>query len=410
MQILNTAKSKDRDVRDVVIIGAGLSGLSAAQALRSRGIDSLILEKEQCVAGPWRARHPQLHLNTHRRLSSLPDHPLPDHGPAFPSRDEIIAYLASYADATQANIRYGATVQELDRTGDEWVLQTNTGPVRARNVIFATGKEREPAIPPWPGSREWQGQLIHSAALGDVSRFAGKRVLVVGAGNSGIDVLNHLAKVPTKSLHVAIRDGGVIAPTWLLGFPVHLGSPVMDLMPNWLVDRLLAVTERLAFGNLHRFGFPTRKGGASRLYEEGVSPGIDNGFVPALKAGKARVTGPVVRFKKDAVVFEDGERLQPEIVIAATGYHTGLHTILGKFELLNDRGLPRTNAKGEAIGLPGLWFAGFSTKMTGYFWAAKQNSAPMAKAIGKRLAATARSKSANIDALGGGTVSALPAE
>lgn len=376
------------DPHDVVIVGAGLSGLSAAHALHQLGIEPLIIEKEARVAEPWRKRHPQLRLNTHRRLSSLPGHALSKEGPAFPSRDEIVEYLEHYAEAARANIRFGTTLVSLRRDRRYWELQTSAGELRAWNVIFATGKEHEPAIPDWPGRERWRGRLIHSAELGDVSQYADKRVLVVGAGNSGTDVLNHLSRIPTCSLHVSVRHGSVMVPTWFLGFPVQLGSPLMEKLPLWLIDRMLAVTERLAFGDLRRFGLPSREGGASRLLREGISPAIDRGFVAALKAGNARIVGPIREFEHDSVILDDGRRLQPDIVIAATGYRTGLEPFLGSLGVLGGRGLPRIDANGEALGVRGLWFAGMSPRLTGYFWAARRNSRLMAEAIGKRLALT----------------------
>ena len=373
------------DRHDAVIIGAGLSGLSVAQALRERGIDALILEMEACIAAPWRRRHPQLRLNTHRRLSSLPGHALSAEGPVFPSRDEVIAYLERYAEATRANIQFSTRLEGLRHEDDCWILETSKGRIRSRHVIFATGKERSPKLPDWPGKKDWRGTLIHSAVLGDVTQYADKDVLVVGAGNSGTDVLNHLARVPTRSVTVAIRRGSVIVPTWFLGFPVQLGSPVMEKLPAWLVDIMLAATERLAFGNLRRYGMPRREGGATRLLKEAVSPAIDRGFVAALKEGRARIVPAVSGFENDAVILEDGRRLQPDIVIAATGYETGLDRILGEFGVLDERGLPQTGSHGDAVHAPGLWFAGMTAQLTGYFRAARRNSGPMAEAIRKQL-------------------------
>jgi hypothetical protein len=374
------------DAHDVVIIGAGLSGLGAAYALHQRGIGSLILEKEERIAEPWRKRHPQLHLNTHRRLSSLPGYALPANGPAFPSRDEVIGYLERYAEATRANVRYASKVENLRRFGSHWSLDTTTGRVRTRHVIFATGKEHTPAIPDWPGKERWCGQLIHSSLLGNVTNYADKDVLVVGAGNSGTDVLNHLVRVPPRSLRVSIRHGSTIVPTWFLGFPVQLGSPLMEKLPLWLLDKVLAATERLSFGDLGRFGIPKRAGGASRLICEGVSPAIDRGFVAALKAGDVRIVGAVSHFTEDAVVLADGKRLEPQVVIAATGFETGLAPLLGNLGVLNDRGLPVCKANGEAIGAPGIWFAGMSPRLTGYFRTVSRSSGPMAEAINARLA------------------------
>jgi cation diffusion facilitator CzcD-associated flavoprotein CzcO len=373
------------DPHDVVIVGAGLSGLSAAYSLRQCGMDSLILEKETRIAEPWRKRHPQLCLNTHRKLSSLPGYALAKDGPAFPSRDEVVDYLERYTEATRANVRFGTRLEELRPLSGYWELRTSTGTLRAHNVLFTTGKEHQPKIPNWPGMGTWSGRLLHSATLGDVRQYAGKHVLVVGAGNSGTDVLNHLVRVPTRSLHVSVREGSVVVPTWFLGFPVQLGAPFMEKLPLWLIDLMLAGTERMAFGNLRRLGFPARAGGASRLAGDGTSPAIDRGFIAALKAGEATIIPAIDHFEERAVVLRDGRKLQPDVVIAATGYETGLVPLLGKLGILNDRGLPRTDPQGEAYGAPGLWFAGMSPRLSGYFHSAKHNSPRLAMAIATRM-------------------------
>lgn len=387
-----------RDERyDVVLIGAGLSGISAAHALRQRGVDALVLEKETRIAEPWRRRHPQLRLNTHRRLSSLPGHALPADGPAFPSRDEVIGYLERYAEVTQANIRFGIAVEGLRRSGGQWAVETKSGLIHARHVVFATGKEHKPNIPDWPGRKKWRGRLVHSAELGDVTQYFDKDVLIVGAGNSGTDILNHLARIPTRSLHVSIRRGSVVIPTWFLGFPVQLGSPVMVKLPTRLLDAVLAATERLAFGNLRRYGMPRRDGGATRLERETVAPAIDRGFIAALKAGKARIVAAVSHFDGNAVVLKDGRRLQPDVIIAATGYDTGLDGILADMDALDERGLPITGKNGEALHVPDLWFAGMAPPLTGMFWAARHNSGPMAEAIQRQLGADRSTRSRQND-------------
>jgi cation diffusion facilitator CzcD-associated flavoprotein CzcO len=373
------------DIEDVVIVGAGLSGLCTAHALRKTGIKAVILEMERSIAEPWRRRHPQLRLNTHRWLSSLPGYRMPAKGGGFPSRDEVVSYLERYAAETEADIRFGTVLRRLVRTGDHWELDTSAGRLAARHVVIATGKEREPHVPAWPGSHSWRGRLIHSAALGDITRYRNRKVLVVGAGNSGTDVLNHLAGIRTKSLYVSVRNGSVFLPSRLLGFPVQLASPLMNLMPLPLVDRMLSVSERLSFGDLGRFGIPKRDGAASRLAKEGVSPAIDNGFIAALKAGRATIVDEIDRFDETGVVLKDGTRLEPDVVIAATGYGTGLEPVVGATGALDARGMPKTDDNGEALDAPGLWFVGMRPKMTGYFHTACKSSGPTALAIRKAL-------------------------
>ncbi|MEE4238873.1 MAG: NAD(P)/FAD-dependent oxidoreductase [Anderseniella sp.] len=386
---MSTTVAKNH-TEDVVIIGAGASGLSTADALRRLGICPLILERSRKVAASWRTRHPQLRLNTHRWLSGLRGMPVPRSAGAFASRDGIIDYLERYAEATSARICFGCEVAGIHRHGDHWQLKTSEGRIHARHVVIATGRERKPSVPEWPGLGQWRGELLHSADLGDVSRYEGKRVLVVGAGNSGTDVLNHLASVRTRSLHVSVRQGSYFVPTRLLGFPVHLGAVVMTLLPLAVTDRLLAVTERIAFGDLARYGLPRkRQGAASRLAREGVAPAIDNGFIRALKAGRVKVAGGVSRFDEDGVSLADGQRLNPDIVIAATGYRPGLESLLGHLDILDGAGLPRVGKTGESADVPTLWFAGMYPQLPGNFWVCRRSSGLMARAIRNRLRASA---------------------
>jgi cation diffusion facilitator CzcD-associated flavoprotein CzcO len=378
------------DIEDVVIVGAGLSGLCTAHTLRKAGVKAIILEKEQLVAEPWRRRHPQLRLNTHRWLSSLPGYAMPRQGSGFPSRDEVVSYLTRYAEETGADIRFGTTLRRLVRIHDHWEMDTSAGRMAARHVVIATGKEREPHFPNWPGSHAWRGRLIHSAALGDIARYRNRKVLVAGAGNSGTDVLNHLAGIRTKSLHVSMRNGSVFVPTRLMRFPIQLASPLMNLMSLPLLDRTLSFCERMCFGDLGRFGIPKRGGAASRLLKEGVSPAIDNGFLAALKAGNASIVVEIDHFDEIGVILKDGTRLEPDIVIAATGYRTGLEPIVGPLGVLDARGMPKTDENGEAREAPGLWFVGMKPKLTGYFHTACKSSGPTAAAIREALDASPR--------------------
>ena len=215
-------------------------------------------------------------------------------------------------------------------------------------------------------------------------------MLVAGAGNSGTDVLNHLAGIRTKSLHVSMRNGSVFVPNRLMRFPTQLASPLMNLMSLPLLDRTLSFCERMCFGDLGRFGIPKRGGAASRLLKEGVSPAIDNGFLAALKAGNASIVVEIDHFDEIGVILKDGTRLEPDIVIAATGYRTGLEPIVGPLGVLDARGMPKTDENGEAREAPGLWFVGMKPKLTGYFHTACKSSGPTAAAIREALDASPR--------------------
>jgi cation diffusion facilitator CzcD-associated flavoprotein CzcO len=393
--------------KDVIVVGAGLSGLASAHVLVRCGIDVQVLEGRERVAEPWRARHPALRLNTHRKLSGLPGLLLPTETGSFPARDDVVSYLEAYADQLAPAIAFGVMVREIDQIPGGWLVDTSTGPWVARHVVIATGHDAVPWTPSWPGRETFKGELIHAAAFGAAEQFAGRDVLVVGAGNSGSDVLNQFVKVGPRRLWVSIRHGPAVFPTWLFGLPVQLLSPVFELLPAKAADHLLRLTQRLAFGDLAKHGLKSHPaGGASRLLADGTAPAIDAGFVAALKRGDIKVVGEIAAFDGRRVQLVDGAKLEPEVVIAATGYRTGLERLVGHLGVLDARGVPRTNGALRDANNPGLWFTGMRPRLSGFFRAAARDGTAIAGAVKQDLRSRAPSPLRNVENVLSNTASA----
>jgi len=366
----------------VVVIGAGASGLAAANALRRRGIQVRIIDGASRAGDAWYHRHPQLRLNTHRLLSALPGLAIRKAAGAFPSRDSIIRYLDEYAQQLDAPIDYGVVVTRLDRSRSGWVITTSAGDYHARHVVVATGYARVPVMPAWKGSETFTKPLIHSAYLGDIANYRKRKILVVGAGNSGTDILNHLASVETEQVWVSVRHGPVIFPARLFGIPMQLLSPLFAVMPVRIADALLALTEFIAFGSLKKWGLRKHpQGGITRLLDTGTAPAIDNGFVASLKAGKVTVVPAIERFETNTVHLSDQQTVEPDIVIAATGYRTDLQSILGHIDVLDDSGIPKIHGDQQMDAYPGIWFTGMQPRLTGFFQLAGSTARKIARAI-----------------------------
>jgi cation diffusion facilitator CzcD-associated flavoprotein CzcO len=196
-------------------------------------------------------------------------------------------------------------------------------------------------------------------------------VLVVGAGNSGTDALNHLSRHNPAEVMVSVRYGPAVVPKRIFGYPIHRLARVFAALPNAVLDPAFRLTERLFLGDLRRYGLTSHPdGGSTRLLRDGVTFAIDDGFVAALKAGRFRIAPRVVGFSGDAVTLADGSVCRPDVVIAATGYRTGLEPLLGHLGVLDENGRPHHPLGERDPEMPGLWFAGFKPIYTGFFDAA----------------------------------------
>jgi cation diffusion facilitator CzcD-associated flavoprotein CzcO len=304
---------------------------------------------------------------------------------AFASRDDIVRYLEDYETFLDVPVYRNVHVKRIDPQPNGWRLTASDGTWLAPNVVVATGNERVPSTPAWPGRAQFAGELIHAADFGRVDRFKNKRVLVVGAGNSGTDVLNHLVRIETESLWVSVRNGPTILPTRILGFPLQLLSPMMVPMPTQAVDFLMAATEWLAFGDLKNHNLTKHPDGvATRLRKEGVAPAFDDGFVSALKSGRVKVLPEIVRFEGEKVYLAGGQSVCPDVVICATGYSPGLESLVGHLGVLDEMGRPISSGPEPVEGFEGLWFLGMKPRLPGVFYAARHEARVLAAAMKRK--------------------------
>ncbi len=213
-----------------MVVGAGPAGLAAGWAIKRAGIDPLVIERGDGVAAAWRSRHDHLHLNTHRMFSHQPGVRIPRRFGPFPARDDYVSYLERYSGSLRVQLR--TEVSELGRTGAGWELRLRDGrAVTAAHVVIATGPDARPVLPTWPGRASFPGRLIHAGQFRNVADLAGAAVLVVGPGNSGVDLINHLARSDAAKLWLSARTGMNIAPLRVAGVPMHPVSLAARYLP-----------------------------------------------------------------------------------------------------------------------------------------------------------------------------------
>ncbi|KUI27370.1 FAD-dependent oxidoreductase [Mycobacterium sp. IS-1496] len=358
----------------VVVIGAGPSGVAAALSLRDRGLRPLLVDRADHVGSSWKARYDRLRLNTGRRTSHMPNRPYPKGTGAFPTRDQVVAHLDRHAHEDGIELLLGTTVDRIDRHPAGWCLSTSTGDLTARQVVVATGYEHSPRIPEWPGMQSFSGEISHSSQYRNPRPYAGKRVLVVGAGSSAMEIVHDVATGGALCAWLAVRTAPHIMIRALPGgLPSdYLASPLFDA-PTWLADAVSRVGQRIDVGSLAEYGLPTPSEGVfARGKRLGRAPVIvDREVVRAIRARKFEVVPTVDRFDGHAVHLVDGRRLRPDAVICATGYTRGLDAMVGHLGVLDDRGLPRSC--GAAAPAPGLRFVGFLSRPGLISYVAKQS-------------------------------------
>jgi cation diffusion facilitator CzcD-associated flavoprotein CzcO len=342
-----------------VVIGAGPAGLAAGAELGRAGVPTLILDQADSIGSSWRGRYDRLRLNTSRWTSKLPKARYARGTPLFPSRDEIVKYLEDYASRNELEVRLGTRVERIDRDDGGWVVRTSAGDMHAAQVIVSTGYEHTPSIPDWPGRERFPGELLHAADYRNAEPFRDKEALVVGPGCSGVEIAYDLAQGGAAHVLLAVRTPPNILLRSAGGLPNDLPARVMLKLPPRVADAQIRVIRRLAIGDLSEYGLPQPKEGPMmRLKREGKAPAIvDKEMLDAIKDGRIEIVPGVESLDETGVNLGGGRRVEPDAVIAATGYRCGLEPLVGHLGVLDERGVPRTVHGEEA--LPGLRFIGY---------------------------------------------------
>ena len=344
----------------VIIVGAGVAGIASALALKDAGLSPLVLDRADQVASSWRSRYDSLRLNTWRRFSHLPGRHYPKGTGTFPSRDQIVEHIERHAGEDGVELRLGTSVERIDRTGGGWAVRTAAGELRAPQVIVATGVDQAPVVPDWPGRETFEGRLIHSSDYRNPAPFSGSRVLVVGAGSSGMEIAHELAMSGAAKVWLAVRT----PPNLLLRqgpgpVPGDLIATWLWSLPTGMADRIARFGARMDFGDLSEYGLrPAETGVFTAVRAEGKVPAIvDAEVVEAIKERRIEVVPALVALDASGVELSGGARIEPEAVICATGYRRGLEPLVGHLDVLGERGMPKALAPEAAA--PRLRFAGF---------------------------------------------------
>jgi cation diffusion facilitator CzcD-associated flavoprotein CzcO len=317
------------DQPTTAVIGAGISGLTAGKALSDRGLPYECFESSDDIGGNWYFRNPNgassayesLHIDTYRDSVSFRDMPMGEEYPDYPHQAQIKAYLDRYAEAfgLREAIEFKTEVERAERKpGGGWKLTLGDGSQREFDfLIVGNGHHWDPRFPDFPGS--FEGETIHSHHyLGpkDPLDLHGKRVLVVGIGNSAVDITSELSrKGVAEKVFLSTRSGAWVMPKYLFGKPVGQIIKTSPHLPVKLQRWLARPIPYIASGRMEDFGLPT----PNHHFLE-AHPTVSSELLLRLGSGDAVAKPNVAELMGDRVRFEDDTVEEVDAIIYATGY------------------------------------------------------------------------------------------
>ncbi|XP_010270455.1 PREDICTED: probable indole-3-pyruvate monooxygenase YUCCA10 [Nelumbo nucifera] len=352
----------------VVIIGAGPSGLATSVCLNNLSIPNVILEREDCHSSLWKKRsYDCLKLHLGKEFSFLPYMPHPSTTPTFMTKNSFIQYMDEYVSHFNLCPRYCRTVESAfyDKASGQWNVVaknkvSNEDEVYlAMFLVVATGENSQGYIPEFPGLDSFRGSFIHSSQYKSGREYVGKDVLVVGSGNSGMEIAFNLAYFGAKTSIVVQSPVHVLSREM-----VYLGMNLLKFLPMFFVDNLVTMLSKLQYGDLSRYGIVRPKKGPFHLKQTtGRSPVLDVGTMDLIVNKDIKVFPRISRIEGTNVTFENDKVWKFDDIIFATGFKTTIKDWLEvDGDLLNDNGMPKTPFPNQWKGKNGLYFAGFSSR------------------------------------------------
>ncbi|GKV03386.1 hypothetical protein SLEP1_g15694 [Rubroshorea leprosula] len=371
-KMMTKSSSRCPCVAGPVIVGAGPSGLAAAACLKQKGVPSVVLERSNCIASLWQLKtYDRLRLHLPKQFCELPLMGFPAGFPTYPTKQQFIDYLVDYAENFDIKPRFNETVEqaEYDATLGFWRVRSVGAKGEemeyvCRWLVVATGENAEAVEPEIEGMKEFGGDIRHTSFYKSGEEFRGKKVLVVGCGNSGmevcLDLYNHNAK-PS----IVVRETVHVLPREMLGKSTFgLSMWLLKWLPMRLVDRFLLLVSWFMLGDTARFGLDRPQLGPLELKNRsGKTPVLDVGTLAKIKSGDIKVCSAIKHLKRHVVEFVNGKTESFDAIIFATGYKSNVPRWLKENEMFSKKdGFPRRPFPNGWKGECGLYAVGFTKR------------------------------------------------
>ena len=359
-----------------IVIGAGPAGLATSQELVRRGIEHVVLERGDRLGHTWANLYDSLVLHTGKHLSSLPGLAFPRTTRLFPSRRDFLHYLEEYARKFNLPIRTAADVETVTRLDGQWHVRTKAGAeLTSTAVVMATGIVSNPFNAPIPGRGVFSGRLLHSVDYRRPEAHVGRRVLVVGAGNSAGEIAAELAAAGAQ-VTIAVRSGARVVPRDLFGVPIQYLAVAISRLPRRAQRSIAgAIAQVSALMRGPAVIPPPSKEKCSDV------PLIGFHLVDAIRAGSIRLKGGVTELTQGGARFDDLAEDLFEDVILATGYRAALG-VLGPLIRTDGCGFAVRHGRVVSADQPNLFFVGHNYDTRG----ALRNIAQDSRLVGKLIA------------------------
>jgi cation diffusion facilitator CzcD-associated flavoprotein CzcO len=364
----------------VCIIGAGCSGFTTAKRLAEHGIAFDVFEMSDRVGGNWAYGNPNgksacyqsLHIDTSKWRLAFEDFPVPSDWPDFPHHSLLDQYFNAYVDhfALRDRIRFNTAATGCARDGDGWRVTTSDGEVRRYDVVaVANGHHWSPNLPDWPGA--FDGPILHSHAYRtpfEPVDMVGKRIVVVGLGNSAVDIASELSQRPIAAkLFVAARRGVWVLPKYINGKPSDKEA-LPAWMPLGIKRRFAAMLVKRIVGRMEDYGLPAPDHAPLEAH-----PTVSSEFLLRCGSGDIAVKPTIAELLGDRVRFEDGSVEPVDAIVCATGYRIDFPFLSAADAPVVDNhiGLFKRMVRPER---PNLWFMGLAQSLPTLVNLAEQQS------------------------------------
>ncbi|KAK1614589.1 hypothetical protein QYE76_020106 [Lolium multiflorum] len=360
-------------VNGPIIVGAGPAGLSAAACLHTHGVPSVVLERDDCIASLWQRRtYDRLRLHLPKQFCELPGMPFPASYPEYPTKHQFVSYLESYAAAfhVQPRFRQSVASARFDHAAGLWRVRASdpsesTTEYIGRWLVVATGENAERIVPEFAGAGSFKGPVTHVSEYKSGEPYRGARVLVVGCGNSGMEVCLDLCDHGARPSMV-VRDAVHVLPREMLGVATFsVAVLLLRFLPLQLVDRILVLLAGLFLGHdLPRLGLrrPDSGGPLELKNTRGRTPVLDIGALEKIRAGQIAVVPGVERFVDGGAEMVDGRFVAADAVVLATGYHSNVPQWLKGSDFFSGEGYPKAEFPEGWKGESGLYSVGFTRR------------------------------------------------